>query len=85
MGKINAKLFSLERGYNIYSGLKAIKIVSKKYNLLIMEDYLPVIGEIKGTITLIGEESSEELRISKGFYRHSHNEFELLIKDENWC
>lgn len=82
MGKINAKLFSLDQGYKAYKGLKAIRIVSKKYNLLIMEDYLSVIGEIKGVITLIGEDKSEEIKVSKGFYTHSHNEFELLIKDE---
>ena len=81
MGKINAKIFSLEKGYEDLRELKSIRIKSKTYNLLIMEDYLPLIGEIEGNITFVFEDNEETLNDINAYYRHSHNEFELLIKD----
>lgn len=83
MGKINVKIFSLKEGYKAINGLKAIKVVSKDYNILIMEDYLSVVGEIQGDISLIGEDEEIPFKNVRGFYRHSHNEFELLLKEND--
>lgn len=83
MGAINAKIFSLKDGYEALGDLKSIRIKSKTYNLLVMEDYLPIIGEIDGSITFVGEDSERTYEDIKAFYRHSHNEFELLVKSRN--
>ena len=83
MGKINAKIFSLETGFEDLEKLKSIRIKSKTYNLLIMEDYLPIIGEVEGNVTFVSEDKEETLSDINAYYRHSHNEFELLIKDKN--
>ena len=83
MGKLNAKIFSLKDGYETLGELKSIRIKSKTYNLLVMEDYLPIIGEIDGNITFVGEDSERTFNNINAFYRHSHNEFELLIKGKN--
>lgn len=82
MGKINAKIFSIVKGYKAYENCDAIKIKSNGYNLLIMEDYLPVIGQIDGNITFVLGDNEQTLQDINGYYRHAHNEFELLIKSE---
>lgn len=79
--KIIAKVVSLQKGFSNYENVKAIKIISKQYNLMIMEDYLPVIGEIEGNVIIMLEENNIEYKNIKGFYKHAHNEFELLIKE----
>lgn len=83
MGKINAKIYSLLDGYEHMQNLKAIKIVSKNYNLLIMEDYIPVIGEIDGDIIFISDDSEKTIDKMTGYYKCSHNNFELLIKTDD--
>ena len=83
MGRINAKIVSIENGFDLMEGLTAIKIVSKKYNILIMEDYLPVIGKVEGSLSFVGDGINKTIENVEGFYKHSHNEFELLIKSFN--
>lgn len=82
MGRITAKVFSLKKGFDIKEELKGIRIVSKKYNILVMEDYLPLIGEVDGKVTFIFDDKEEIYENVKGYYRHSHNEFELLLDED---
>ena len=46
-----------------------------------MKDYLPVIGEIKGSIELQNSER-ESIKLDNiiAYYMSSHNEFKLFIK-----
>ncbi len=81
-GKISAKVYSLKSGYYEADELKLIRIKSKEYNLVIMEDYLPVIGEVEGSVTFVKDEFEKELSEISGFYRCAHNEFELIIRGE---
>ena len=46
-----------------------------------MKNYLPVIGEINGTIEIEGEENYK-LENIKGYYTNKNNEFILVIKEE---
>ena len=62
--------------------VKIIRIKDEKYNLLIMKDYWPVIGEINGSIYFDGDESYAFENI-KGFYMLSNNVFRLIIVEEN--
>ena len=48
--KIKVKLFTVSDGLVEYNNVKLIRIKSDKYNLLIMEDYLPLIGDIKNNV-----------------------------------
>lgn len=80
--KISADILSLEKGLEHFDGLKAIRIVSKTYNLLIMDDYLPIIGEIDGDLFLISkDEVVKEMKGVIGFYKHSKNNFEFVLKE----
>lgn len=78
--KINASISSIENGHTAFDNVKGIKIVSKDYNILIMEDYLPVIGEVNGDVSIILEDDVKEYKNINGFYKHSKNNFILLIK-----
>ena len=60
--------------------VKLIRIKSDKYNLLIMKDYWPVVGEINGKIVIEAEESITYDNIV-GFFSLSHNVFHLIIKE----
>jgi len=75
------KVLNISSGLHIYNDIKFIRILSEKYNLLIMRDYLPVIGEINGSIEIEGNESLK-LENIQGYYIHKNNEFNLIIKGE---
>lgn len=79
--KINANIFSIEEGDIHFENVKAIRILSSKYNILIMEDYLPVIGEVNGSVQIALEDKTEIFNNIVAYYKHSKNEFNLLIKE----
>ncbi len=75
------KIYSLTKGLETFSMVKAIRIKSSKYNLLIMKDYLPIIGEIDGNFELELDNDSKVLDNIKGYYVNQNNVFELIIKE----
>ena len=79
---MSVKLLNVKTGLKEYENVKFIKIKSKDYNLLIMQDYLPIIGEINGNIRieLVGE--VVELNNIQGFFMNRQNQFNLFIKEE---
>ena len=52
---IKVRVFDMKNGLVEYENVKTIRIISKDYNLLIMKDYLSVIGEIVGSVDIKGE------------------------------
>ncbi len=67
---------------NKIDNVKVIRVKDEKYNLLIMKDYWPVIGEINGNVYIDGKEEHAYENI-KGFYMLSHNIFRLIIVEDN--
>ena len=69
--------------YNV----KLIRIKSAKYNLLIMKDYMPIVGEIDGSVTIEVDRSINYPNIKvndKTYYLvHScpHSDIQLKMKD----
>ena len=61
--------------------VKIIRIKDNNYNLLIMKDYWPILGEIHGTIII---ESDIEYKYENiyGFYTLTNNIFHLIIKEK---
>lgn len=80
-GGIKVRVFDMEHGLTEYENVKSIKIVSKDYNLLIMKDYLSVIGEIVGNVDIKGEEVDVTFNGIKAFYMNSKNVFNLMIEE----
>ena len=78
---IKVRIFDLEKGLIEYEHIKVIRIISKDYNLLIMQDYLPIIGEIDGSIDIKNEEIELNYKEINAFYMNSGNVFNLMIKE----
>ena len=82
VAKMKVKILNIQNGLKTYDKVSIIKIKSKKYNLSIMEDYLPVIGEIDGDVEIIALDNFVKLTNIIGYYMLKHNEFKLFIKEE---
>ena len=78
---IKVRIFDIENGLREYKDIKIIRIISKYYNLLIMKDYLPIIGEIEGSVDINNDEVNLSFKDIKAFYMNSNNEFNLMIKE----
>jgi len=79
---ISVKLLNINKGLIEYEDVKFIKIKSKHYNLIIMQDYLPIIGEIEGSVKLELVKDSVVLKNIKGYFMNKKNQFNLFIKEE---
>lgn len=78
---IRVRVFDLNKGLVEYDSVKYIRITSQDYNLLIMEDYLSIIGEIEGSVDIKGENVDISFKDIKAFYMNSKNVFNLMIKE----
>ena len=81
MDGIKVKVFDIRNGMRVYDNIKIIRIISKDYNLLIMKDYLPIIGEIEGSVDIKNDVVNESFKNIKAFYMTSDNVFILMIKE----
>lgn len=78
---IKVRVFDMDNGLREYENIKIVRIVSKDYNLLIMKDYLPIIGEIEGRVDIKNDEVDLSFKDIKAFYMNSENVFNLMIKE----
>ena len=80
---IKVRVFDLAKGLIEYEHIKIVRIISKDYNLLIMQDYLPIIGEIDGSVDIKNEDVEINYKNIKAFDMNSCNVFNLMIKEGN--
>ena len=78
---IKVRVFDMEHGLVEYDDVKTNRIISRDYNLLIMKDYLSVIGEIVGSVDIKGENLDLSFKQIKAFYMNSKNVFNLMIEE----
>lgn len=78
---IKVRVFDMEDGLKEYENIKSVRIVSKDYNLLIMKDYMPIIGEINGNVDIIGQDTNISFKKIKAFYTNNNNIFNLMIEE----
>lgn len=81
-GKIQARISDFEHGLRVYDGVKLVRIRSREYSLLIMEDYFPSMGSVHGRVDLVTDEDEISLGSVHGFFLHRDNEFSLLVEEE---
>lgn len=81
-GKIHVRICSRENGLEEYENVHVVRLVSKRYNLLIMADYLPIIGELEGSVFFRTEEKEYTRERLKGYFMHKNNEFSLMLEEE---
>ena len=79
--KISAEVVDRENGAQSYNNIRMIRIISNDHNLLIMEDYMPVIGEVTGKVELVMDDKIVPFSPIHGFYMHKKNQFSLLIEN----
>lgn len=75
------KVFSYENALQTYDDIALIRIKSKNSSLLIMEDYLPIVGEINGDVSFANDKDEVSLKNIRGYYVHRKNMFELILKN----
>ena len=78
---IVVQLLNINGGVKQYENVKFIKIVSKKYNLIIMRDYLPIIGEVQGEVEIGTESNTINMKKVRGYFMHKHNKFNLFYSE----
>lgn len=81
MQNITVQLLNIAGDVKLYEDVKFIKIRSQKYNLIIMRDYLPIIGEIQGEIQIGREKEDINMKKVRGYFMHKHNKFNLFYLD----
>lgn len=78
---MTVKVFTYANALQIYEEIALIRIKSKNCSLLIMEDYMPIIGELDGDITFVDNKEEKTLKGIKGYYVHRKNTFELIVNN----
>ena len=78
---IRVRVFDMAHGLREYDNITIVRIISKDYNLLIMRDYLPIIGEIEGSVDIKNDSVNLSFKDIKAFYMNSKNVFNLMIKE----
>lgn len=78
---IEVQLLNINGDVTKYNDVNFIKITSKKYNLIIMQDYLPIIGEVDGKIEISMKNENIKMNKIKGYFMHKHNKFNLFYLD----
>ncbi len=81
-GSLNVNVLSMKNGLIEYDDVQFIRILSNKYNLIILKDYLPVIGEIRGDVEIERLKETIKLQNIVGYYIHKQNQFNLFLRDE---
>ncbi len=81
-GRIQARVSDFPHGLRVFDGVKLIRVTSKDYTLLIMEDYFPCLGRVQGHVELVKDNDLVDLGRVQGFYLHRDNEFSLLIEKQ---
>ncbi len=81
-GIIQARVSDFAHGLRVFDDVKLIRIRSRDYTLLIMEDYFPLLGRIHGRVELVTKDELIDLGEVSGFYMHRENEFSLLINEQ---
>ena len=82
MNNILVKVFTLKNGLECFGEVLIVRIKSKDYNLLIMKDYMPIIGEKDGNLEREGVDINKEYKNIKGYYMHYDNTFNIIIEGE---
>ena len=79
---IHASVLSLSGGMKTYENVSMVRIVSRAYNILILKDYMPTIGKVKGSVQIVGKDIMKSLDDIEGYYVFRQNQFELLIEED---
>lgn len=81
-GKITVRICGRDRGLEVFEHVNFIRVKSRRYNLLIMADYMPVIGEIEGSVFFRTGKAEYRRDNLRGYFMHKKNQFSLMLEAE---
>lgn len=84
-GKMRARVISMEEGLKEIEQVILIRVRSKTYNLLIMEDYMPVLGEVEGSVVILDGQGEHRWEGIRGFFSIRSNLFSLMLSEDFEC
>ena len=76
------KIFTLKNGLETIEDANAVRIVSKDYNLLILKDYVSIIGKIEGSVEIEYKGNTKKLNDIVAYYVSFDNVFNLMLEGE---
>ena len=76
------KIFTLKKGLRKLEDVSAIRIKRKDYNLLILKDYIAIMGRITGEFSIEVNDDIIEYKDVDAYYVNSNNEFNVIIDGE---
>ena len=76
------KIFTLKNGLEVIEKVDAVRIISEDYNLLILKDYVAIIGKIEGNVEIESEGENRKLDKITAYYVSHNNVFNLMIEGE---
>ena len=77
---ITVNVFELKSGLTVYENVSYVRITSKDYNLLVMLDCMPIIGEIEGRVDIKIPDREVNFENIRASYMNSNNVFNLMIQ-----
>lgn len=77
---IQVRISDFEHGLRVFDDVQIVRIVSNDYNLLVMNDFVPAVGMINGTVEIVTNTDIESIKDVRAFYLHKNNVFSLLIE-----
>ncbi|MGL4588835.1 MAG: hypothetical protein ACRCUP_01175 [Mycoplasmatales bacterium] len=80
---MKAKVYSFNHSFEAFDNVLMVKVNHTNYSLIIMEDYLPLIGEVVGEVTIVYEDSERKYDNIIGYYKVTNNVFEMVLDDIN--
>lgn len=83
VGKIKARVIDEQYGLQELEGVLAVRIIGKDNVLLILEDYASTLGRVDGAVMFLHPKGEVAMNNIRGFYKHQHNEFTLLIEEDS--
>ena len=78
---MQVNIYSFSNSLESFDDISIIRIKSKEYTLLIMPDYMPTIGQLEGSLSIVGPNIDKTWENIMGYYVIRKNTFELIVKD----
>lgn len=75
------RLFTLKNGLEKITDVVAIRIKSKDYNLLILKDYVSILGEIHGTLEIEKENDTIVYDSIHASFMNDNNVFSVIFDE----
>lgn len=78
---IQVRVVGFSNGLSTYENVQLARLISKKYNILIMAGHVPVIGQLSGDLEIVMKDEVKRIENIEAFYMHRADVLSVLIRD----